>query len=495
MGFLGAFPRGVGASVAPGWAGGKGGGAGAGCVPSINPDGRRNDLQHDKGAQVPAATYPEIVAAVLAIAKQNNAKPSAVMRKQIIDKLALMQPPRTIEDNTKGPDGKELSALQLVGAAKDEATKTMAAELAPQVTKTLDSPLVELFVKNSRSWPPMMRWDIKLKDKIDDATAGARSFIQEQTLQKLITVLCQTEVQGLLDTTLARGITVKAFLKSGQDGQMTTINALWNECTTAGKYNKQQADMLDNTNPANAGSEQLPSSIHPVRVANGAVKTFQVGRAGTAFKTLGVGFRVEGSDDARGKGVDWHVNRVVTGGMWPQVTNDTLMMGNGYNVSGTVVAQGSALAPRLNVTQKDLWNESGICVSRSFFGATAFPYRETKGKVILWALNVGGLIGFDTEKYQDKHKTANGSWRPGEKCFPRIDEKRILGWVLVTKLGNGNDGWEFSVPQDAKWGTTGGTPSKEQKQYIDEELAAWAGTTVSVPTAYDFAGTKIKYSY
>jgi hypothetical protein len=444
---------------------------------------------------MPAATYPEIVAAVLAIAKQSGAKPSMVTRKQIIDRLALEQPPKTIDDGTDGPDGKPLPALQLVGAAKDEATKTMAAALVPQVVKTLDSPLAELFVRNSRSWPPMMRWDIRLKDKIDDATAGARSFIQEQTLQKLITVLCQTEVQGLLDTTLARGITVKSFLKSGQDGQIATINALWNECTTAGKYNKAQADMLDNTNPVNPGAEQLPSSIHPVRGGSGAVSTFQTGRAGTPFKTLGVGFRVEGSDDPKGKGVAWHVNRVVTGGMWPQVTIDALMMGNGYNVSGTVVSTGSSLAPRLNVTQKDLWNESGICVARSFFGATAFPYRETKGQVILWALDVSGLVGFDTEKYQDKHKTANGAWRPGEKCFPRIDETRILGWVLVDKLGNGNNGWEFSLPLDAKWGANTGKGNLAQRTYIEEELAVWRGTKVSVSTAYDFAGTKIAYKY
>jgi hypothetical protein len=246
--------------------------------------------------------------------------------------------------------------------------------------------------------------------------------------------------------------------------------------------------MQDNTNAVTPGGEPLPSSIHPVR-AKGAdkVSNFQTGRAGTPFKTLGVGFRVEGSDDPKGKGVEWHINRVVTGGMWPQVTNETLMLNNGYNVAGTAVAAGSGLAPRLNSTQKDLWNESGICVARSFFGATAFPYRETKGKVILWALDVQGLTGFDTEEYQSRVKTQNGPWRPGEKCFPRIDEKRILGWVLVDKLGNGNDGWEFSVARNAKWGATAGTPTPSQRQYIENELAAWAGATASVSTAYDFA--------
>ncbi len=442
------------------------------------------------------ATYPEIVAAVLTIARQNNVKPSMVRQSDIVRLLNLELPPKTIPAETVNPDGSKIYAAQLVGLAKTEAGQSMAAALAPQVVKTLDSPLVALFVKGSRAWPPMMRWDVKLKEKIDDATAGARSFIQEQTLQKLITVLCQTEVQGLLDTTLACGITVKAFLKSGQVGQMATINALWNECTTAGEYNKLQSEMEDNTNPVNASSEQLPSSIHPNRVGLGNdVTTFKLGRAGMPFKTLGVGFRVEGSDDIKGKGTDWHINRVVNGGMWPQVTLDALMMGNGYNVSGTVVSMGSSLAPRLNVTQKDLWNESGICVARSFFGATAFPYRETTGQVILWALDVSGLIGFDTEKYQDQNKTANGAWRPGEKCFPRIDESRILGWVLVDKLGNGNNGWEFQLPANAKWGKTQAQPKTAQALYIEEELAAWAGTKVRVPTAYDFAGTKLKYNY
>lgn len=434
---------------------------------------------------MPPASFPQIVSAVLAIARQNNVKPSTVLRKQIIDKLALEVPPLTIDNPTKGPQGQDMEPLQVIGAAKDEATKAMADALKPKVARTLDSPLVDLFVANSRADPPMRRWDPELKVKIEDALPGQDWYVQEQTLMKLISALCYTEVQGLLGTTLARGITVRAFVKSGQAGQLATINALWNECTTAGAYNCKQSDMLDNTNPVDGGEKQLPSSIHPVRAGTAAVTGFKTGRAGTPFKTLGVGFRVEGSDV--GRGIDWHVNRVVTGGMWPQVTNEALMLSNGMNVAGTVVASGAGLAPRLNVTQKDLWNESGICVSRSLFGATAFPYRWTKGKVILWALDVAGLTGFDTEAYQLGTKTANGPWRPGEKCFPRIDEKRVLGWTLVDKDGfeGKGVGWRFSIPRDAKWQNSA-FPTPAQAQYIEEELGAWRGATVVVPGTYDF---------
>jgi hypothetical protein len=430
---------------------------------------------------MPLATHADIVSAILALAKLNGGKVNLVKATDAKNKLTLEG--KTLPDGTTTPDGvKTLPWIQAYAAAKEDAVRAIQMEAAANVEHTLDSPLTALFVRNS-AHTPMYRWNLKLKEKIEQATPGDNPLVQQQMLTRLMTVLCQTEHQHLWDTTLAKGITIKQFLKSGAVGQLATINALWDECTEPGVYNTVQSAMVDNMNPVNASNEQLPSSIHPAGGGGGAVTTFKTGRVGTPFKDLGVGFRVEGS--AAGKGIGWHLGRVMRDGMWPQVTIETLMQMMGKNVAGTKVA-GATTAPRLNVEQKDLWNESGICVARSFFGATAFPYRYTTDNVILWALDVTGLTGFDTEEYQKGNKLSlNGPWRPGEKCFARIEPERVLGSVVIQKHGDKKGGWSFEVGPDAQWDLR--APGKAgQRDYIQAELAAWRGVRADVPTAYDF---------
>ncbi len=431
---------------------------------------------------MPMATHADIVSAILALAKLNGGKVNLVKAADAKNKLILDG--KTLPDGTTTPEGvKTLPWIQAYAAAKEDAVRAAQMEAAANVEHNLDSPLTALFVRNSNH-TPMYRWNLKLKEKIEQATPGDNPLVQQQMLTRLMTVLCQTEHQHLWDTTLAKGITIKAFLKSGAVGQLATINALWDECTERGVYDTLQSAMIDNTNAVNAGNDQLPSSIHPVAGGGGGiVTTFQTGRAGTPFAQLGVGFRVEGS--VAGKGIGWHLGRVLRDGMWPQVTIETLMQMMGKNVAGTIVA-GATTAPRLNVEQKDLWNESGICVARSFFGATAFPLRGTTDKVIMWALDVSGLTGFDTEQYQiNNGLSLNGPWRPGEKCFARIEPARVLGSLVFTKRGDEKGGWSFEIGADAQWDLR--APGKAgQRDYIQAELAAWRGVRADVPTAYDF---------
>ena len=354
-------------------------------------------------------------------------------------------------------------------------------------TLSLSSPLVKLFIAGSRSFPPMRRWDVGLYQKIDQAIMSTPWPIQEAMLTRLMTVLAHLETQQKLGTCAANGITVKQFITLTPEKQLEFINRLWNESTDRGTYSTPQDEMYDRDNPVERGGTlQLPDSVHPARQGGGRnVVAMQKGRDGLPFRKLGVGFRVEGSGNT--DRLKWHVNRVVTGGMRAQVTLNDLMLDNGYNVEGTVVST-DTLAPRLNKTQKDLWNESGVCVARSLLGATAFPYRWTEGDVLLWAVDVRGLNGFDTERYQlDNRSFGSGPWRPGEKCFGRIEANRILGWVIISKLGfNGqNVGWKFSIAKDASWGNVGNGTS-EQRAYMVEELAAWRDSEVTVPTEYDF---------
>ena len=431
---------------------------------------------------MPVASHAQIVSAILAVARTKGGKVNSVTKREVEAKLALEVPPLTLPNGGRDEDGKPLpDTLAAIGAAKTDAAKAMAVETASRIEYGFDEPIIRLFVPGS-SATPMYRWNLKMKEKIEQATPGANPLVQEQMLTRLMTVLCQTEVQGLLRDSLANGISIKSFLRMSAAEQLRTINALWDECTEPKAYDTLQSAMLDNVNAVGAGEDQLPSSIHPDG-NDSTVTTFKRGRAGQAFKDLGVGFRVEGSHT--GKGIGWNLGRVGRDGMWPQVTIDTLMLLMGKNVAGTKVAAKNQ-APRTNVTQKDLWNESGICVSRSFFGSTAFPLREFKGNVIMWALDVSGLTGFDTESYQIGERQAkNGPWRPGEKCFARIEPERVLGSVIINKLGDKDCGWSFEVDANAEW--TLRAPGKAgQRDYIQAELAAWKGRKVAVPGAYDF---------
>jgi len=417
---------------------------------------------------MPDASLEQTVAAILALTVGSKLP----MRAAVVQELAKPPTPLALDAG-------------VYGQALNDARKVLAARAVPVVAKTLDSPLTDLFVAGSLD-KSMYRYDKQLMELIKRSVGFTPP--QERMIQKLATVLAQCEHQGVLATSHARALSIRAFLQSGPDGQMRTVNALWNECTVAGVYDVRAEAMQEPDNAANLlGKSQLPSSVRPERSGGGEAKTFTRGQGGTPYKTLGVGFRVEGSCKANESltKLDSHIDRISKGGMVPQVTLNWLMLDSGKDIEGTEVG-GNALAPRLNVAQRDLWNESGVCVARSFFGATAFPLREHVGKAVLWAIDVAGLVGYDTEDWQLRNPAAGaGPWRPGEKCFPRVPKDNILGYIVIDKMGDVGGGWKFSVPRGAKW-EGAGFPRPAQARYMEEELAAWAGVTATVPTLYDF---------
>lgn len=419
---------------------------------------------------MPDATDDDMVRMLLVIAGEKNILVNSVMSKDVVARLNL--------------EGLSVDIGKL-GLVKTNLHKST---FSPDSrNKTLGSSLVALYMAGSKM-PPMTRWDMALKQKMQAASSNAWP-IQEGVLRKLMTALAQTETQKMLATSLANGITCDAFLKMTVPKQYDVINALWEESTELGAYNVETEAMVDNNNAVDEGDGQLPSSIHPDGPAIGTVRTFKRGPVDRPFTKFGIGFRVEGSgtDEKLKK----HIARITTDGMRAQVTIPWLMLENGNDVDGTVIS-GNVLAPRLNKTAKDLWNESGVCVARSFFGATAFPLRKTGGdnkpeNVLLWAVDVEGLVGYDTESYQLGKVDAkgNGPWRAGEKCYKRIHKHRILGYVVVQKLGDACGGWSFKVT-DAKWTRAGGTVVARAGSYLDDELAPWVGRTVEVTTNYDF---------
>lgn len=71
------------------------------------------------------------------------------------------------------------------------------------------------------------------------------------------------------------------------------------------------------------------------------------------------------------------------------------------------------------------------------------------GRCFLWAVDVGDLLGSDTGEYQ-LGLNGNRHWRPGEKAFPFI-------------------------------------PPVRQRAFLEDELAAWKGGSVTIPPKFDFA--------
>ena len=190
-----------------------------------------------------------------------------------------------------------------------------------------------------------------------------------------------------------------------------------------------------------------------------------------AFTKLGVGFRVDGME-SNGK-ID-SIERITKEGINAQVLNSWFMLNVRHmNVEGTAIALDTA-APRIYKRAQDLFNETAVCVARSLFGATAFPERETQGTVCLWAVDVTGLSGFDTEKYQNS-LGGDKQWRPGEKAYRMIPKERVIGYIKVNRQGAPSDGggWKFQIPHDMAWTFLNGTAA--QRYYCTTELEAWRG--------------------
>jgi hypothetical protein len=133
-------------------------------------------------------------------------------------------------------------------------------------------------------------------------------------------------------------------------------------------------------------------------------------------------------------------------------------------------------------------------VSRNLFGATAFPLRETDDSndpnqfSYLFALNCQRLKGFDTEARQ--RQCSGRIWRPGEKAFGSIPQRRVIAHVKIKRLGGSSTGgFSFRIDPAEKWAVTshhGGADSAQIK-YIESELDAWKGPRRDIEGRYDFA--------
>jgi len=282
------------------------------------------------------------------------------------------------------------------------------------------------------------------------------------------------------DNTAARAVTnrltIRQFRSLSEGEQTDFINEIWGAVATAHAFNQRPSVMFDPDYDDTSGDRPLPTSICPVAAGANAFRKRLSGKQ--PFRELGVGFRVDGSDDSS-------ITRIIRNGMTQQrLAGDFMLVRRGLRLDGTVMMD--ATQARVWTGNHDIFNESAVCVSRNFFGGTAFPERETNGLCYLWAVDCLSLDGFDTEGYQLGLGGAR-QWRPGEKAFPSIPAARVLGYVQIDRRGApATGGWRVDISKDAKWTLTG-SPSVAQRVYMEDELAAWRGGSYTIPATFDFA--------
>lgn len=267
--------------------------------------------------------------------------------------------------------------------------------------------------------------------------------------------------------------------------QLALLNALWAKCYEAVVPDKEATTMDDPDKAFSFGGGQLTSSLAPMN-PDLALVGLKKGPVVKAWALHTIGFRVDGGKAKAGARDD--LARVVQNGMKPLATNAALalqLIGKSY--LGLNVSKGTHI--HLGYQNRDVYNESGTCVSRTLLGATAFPYRWTDTDKegleyrYLFASRCAGLNGLDTELWQIGQ---DAPWRPGEKAFVGVPADRLVAYTKIKKHGDPGGGWTFSF-LDAKWAWIGQS-DQPLRDYLTAELSAWKpGIKYHIRTQYDFA--------
>jgi hypothetical protein len=361
-------------------------------------------------------------------------------------------------------------------------------------------PTMENFLKPINSIDPVK--GLALRNGIVAANIPA---VAQKRLEALTTIIAQASAgNGSTTVDMFRNLTIgghnypgvmkiREFALMTSQNQLAVIDAGWERVCFKKTYDKLTHQMFEPISTVvSANTDPMPSGVVPVGGGTMRAAYTGEGRLPDAFCNLGVGFRVDGS----GANYANSIARVTTSGMTTQLKNGPLMRDvKGWEVEGTVVDRDTN-APRVWATKCDLFNESAVCVARNLYGATAFPTREMDNEVaLLWAVDVRGLRGFDTEKYQTT-LPANKQWRPGEKAYKTVPKGNVIAHVLFNKRGaDSGGGWRFQIPAGSTWTfhgdwarpIAGGSREAKVRDYVVAQLAAWCGPQHDISGAYDFA--------
>ena len=297
-------------------------------------------------------------------------------------------------------------------------------------------------------------------------------------VERLLTALSSIKnADKLTVRALTDAMSIRAFRAAGEAQQLVFIDQLWNRICTTHAFNRR-GNLMSDPASDDLGGRTLPSSVCPISPGANTFRKRLRGRQ--PFQEFGIGFRVDGADQSS-------IARILGAGMTQQRLSSAFMLGprRGMRLDGTNMMD--TTRARCWTANNDIFNETAVCVSRNFFGGTAFPERDTQGTCYLWAVNCSNLVGFDTEDYQLNLGNSR-QWRPGEKAFPSIPPENVLGYIQIDRRGAPRTGgWRVDIPQGARWTFTGGAMTVKQRGYIEDELAAWRGGSYTIPADYDFA--------
>ncbi|MBW3600510.1 MAG: hypothetical protein KY475_25005 [Planctomycetes bacterium] len=143
------------------------------------------------------------------------------------------------------------------------------------------------------------------------------------------------------------------------------------------------------------------------------------------------------------------------------------------------------------IGNRDIVNQTSICVGRRLKGCGKFPTPSSKGVHHFYAFKFSTeKKGFDTEARQVQ---TGGRWLPGEKAFPIIIPNEIIAYTKIIKLGCDTGGlafnWYSYTILDKVWTFTPNATSPE-KAYLKAELDAITGgegmKTITVHKNEDF---------
>jgi len=323
--------------------------------------------------------------------------------------------------------------------------------------------------------PPLPSGETLLKQPA--ATGAPVPVLSDQMAERLLTALSSIKnANAVAVRAITETMTIRGFRAAGEPAQLAFIDRLWNATCTAHPFNTVGNTMSD---PASddMGGATLPASVGPTSPGSSVFHKRLKGRQ--PFREFGIGFRVDGSDQSA-------IDRILSSGMTQQRLSAPFMLGpkRGLRLDGTVMMDQTTA--RCWTGNNDIFNESAVCVSRNFFGGTAFPERATEAHCYLWAVDCSTLSGFDTEAYQLGLPNSR-QWRPGEKAFPFIPAANVLAYVQVDRRGApAQGGWRVDISSGARWTFTG-APTVKQRGYLEDELAAWRGGSYTIPPNFDFA--------
>lgn len=246
------------------------------------------------------------------------------------------------------------------------------------------------------------------------------------------------------------------------NGHNSNIDEIWKELASFLPYDTQVQNMLD------PGRGNLPSSLTQPALQ--------------AFKLHGFCYRcdqrapdsVQRYGFAPAYGMDAYTPAYIQGTIMARICRDATQRAAGFWIGN-----------------RDIINQTTVCVSRTLRGCGKFPSPEKTGTHYMYAFKLPlATAGFDTEARQVN--VTGGRWLPGEKAVPQIQAGWILGYLPIQKNGSDTGGagfnsYSYTITRSA-WTFTGGTPADQA--YLTAELNAITGgrdgTTITVTKAEDF---------